>query len=464
MIKKFFKFSSINATFKKEIIGGITTFLSMIYILNINPTILHNAPSINNPSEHMPWGGLFLITAIVAMLSTLVMGLISNIPIALAPSMGLNGVFTYTVAIKNHLGYEGALIAVMMSSILLMIISVTPFRKTLINAIPRSLKITISASIGFFIAFIGFANIGIFNLSDKEGLPIVGLGSIKKNYPEILMGLTVLIIIFILYYKKISGAIAIAILFGLIISIIIGFTFGSDLVDSNGNQIFSQWSGWNYHELGSIKTIFNNTYSAFDNIAIWKNPSLYISALIFIIVSLFDATGTLVGLEINIQKHHPDFKISNKALVSDTLSILLSSTICSSPVSAYLESATGIEQGAKTGFSNIIIAILFFLSIPLFPIFLLVTPCISGAAVIFIGCLMFSSLKKIAWDKKEILIPSFFMILITLVTYSLVNGIALGLLFYVLMMLIEKKQKNIHYIIYLLDFIFIIYFVCLGFI
>ncbi len=458
MLSKIFKFDDLKTTFKKELIGGFTTFLAMVYILSVNPSILSNAKSINDFSQTMPAGGVFLITAIVCFLSTIIMGLISNIPIALGPSMGLNSMFTFTIANNGNLGYEGALIAVMISGVFLVIISATPIRKMIIDTIPKSIKLVITASIGAFISYVGLENIGFFSISDS-GFPIAGLSDLSKNFPEILMGLFVLIIIIILFYKKIPGAIAIAMSIGLIISLAFGLTFAKDLTNESGDNIFSIWNGWHYGNLMSVKNIFGNTYKSFSNVDIWKNPTMYAAILIFVIVCIFDTTGTILGVSERIKKYNEEYELKNNALLSDTISVLSCSLLCSAPVTSYIESATGVEQGARSGFSNILIGLLFLLSIPLFPLFELIPSCVSGPATIFIGMLMFSSLKKIEWDKTEIVVCAFFTMLITIVTYSFVNGFAIGLILYTIMMLINKKSKELSWLIYVMDFIFLFYFV-----
>ncbi len=213
----------------------------------------------------------------------------------------------------------------------------------------------------------------------------------------------------------------------------------------------------------SIHKIFHNTYSAFKQKNIWTNINFYVAILVFIIVCTFDATGTLLGVSETIKKYVPNYKLTSNALLSDTSAILVCSTMCSSPVTSYIESATGIEQGARTGFSSVITAILFIFAIPLFPIFEWITPAVAGSATIFIGSLMFASLKNIEWHKNEMVISSFFIIIVTIITYSLVNGLALGLLAYTLMLSINGKFKEISPLVYIMDVIFIIYFISLGF-
>ncbi len=459
MLNKFFKFQDLSTTVKKEIIGGITTFLSMVYILSVNPSILSNSKSITSGFGNMPFDGIFLITAIVSFISTMLMGLIANLPVSLAPSMGLNSMFTFTIANNGGIGYEGALISVMISGILFVIISATKIRRLIINSIPNSIKLIITAAIGLFIAYVGFNNIGLFAISD--GLPVASIGDLTKNWSSILMGIFVLIIIILLFYKKIPGSIAIAILIGLILSIIFGFTFAKNWVNSSGLPIFPHLdkSSWNYGQLKNVKEIFDNTYLAFANKSIWTNPTMYIAISVFLIVCIFDTTGTLLGVNETIKKYTPSYELSNRALLADSIGVLTSSFICSAPVTSYIESTTGIEQGARSGFSSIIVSILFLLSIVLFPIFKLIPSCVVGAATIFIGMLMFASLKKIEWEKIEIVIAGFFIIILTITTYSLVNGLAFGLIFYTLAMFLFKKTKEINWFLYIVDIIFIIYFI-----
>lgn len=457
-VKQFFKFDSLNTTFKKEIIGGLTTFLSMVYILSVQPSILSGAPSIDPSQGNMQFGGIFIATALTTFIATMIMGLSANMPLGLAPSMGLNAVFTFNVA-KNGIGYEGALIAVMFSAILFCVVSTTRIRISIINSIPQSMKLAIGAGIGFFIAYIGLKDIGLVN-TGADGLPTAALASLKQNWPLILMGSFILVLILVLHFKKVPGAIAIAITIGLVISLIIGNVGQSDFLKNN----FAHWSGWTYSDFSSWQINLSNTYHAFINAKIWSSPTMYIAIFVFLFVSFFDTTGTLYSISHQISDlSGKKYQISRNALVADSVGTLSGSLLGSSPVATYVESTTGVNQGARTGFSSIIIAFMFLLSIALYPIFKLITPCICGAALIFVGTLMAKQIKEIEWIKPEICISSFLTILVMIVTYSITNGIAIGFLSFTLISLINKQHKEIHIITYILDILFIGYFISYAF-
>lgn len=456
-ISKFFKFDNFNVTFKKEIIGGLTTFLAMVYILSVQPSILSNAPSIN-VNNGMQFGGIFISTAIAAFIGTIIMGLSANMPVGLAPGMGLNALFTFNIA-NNGIG-EGALIAVMISSILLCLISATKIRMLIIESLPSSMKLAIGSGIGFFIAYIGFKNIGLVDIT-ASGLPIASLTNLKTNWPLILMGFFVLSIIFILYFKKIPGAIAVAILCGLIISLIVGNIGNTDFIKNN----FAHWTGWSYADFSSWKTNLSNTYTAIVNPKIWSSPTMYIAIFVFLLVSFFDATGCLYSITHQInQQTNSNYELNRKALIADSFGTLSGSLIGCSPITSYIESSTGMAQGARTGFSAIITGVMFLIDIVIYPIFKLITPCVSGAVLIFVGSLMIKQLVNIEWKNVEISIAAFFTIIIMIITYSITDGIAIGYLTYTLVSLINKKYKDIHIITYILDIMFIGYFIAYAFV
>ncbi|WP_308149720.1 NCS2 family permease [Spiroplasma sp. AdecLV25b] len=458
-ISKFFKFDSVNATFKKEIIGGLTTFLAMVYILSVQPSILSQSPSINPANGNMNFGGIFIATAIAPFVGTVIMGLSANLPVGLAPSMGLNAVFTFNVA-KNGIGYEGALIAVMISALLFCLVSATKIRILIMQSIPQSMKLAIGTGIGFFIAYIGFKDIGLVSASDS-GLPIASLSQLKNTWPLILIGVAILSLIFILYFKKIPGAIAIAILCGLVISLIIGNVGKSEFIKAN----FAHWTNWSYSDFSSWKINFSNTYHAISNPKIWTSPTMYIAIFVFLFVSFFDTTGTLYSISHQISDQTGiNYQLKKNALMADSFGTLTGSLIGCSPITTYVESSTGVAQGARTGFSSLIIAIMFLVAIVLYPLFKLITPCISGSCLIFVGSLMIKQLKDIEWVIPEISIAAFFTIITMIITYSITNGIAIGYLAYTLTALVNKKYKDVHIITYMLDVLFIGYFAAYAFV
>ncbi len=463
-IRLFFKFKDYKTTFKKEIIGGIVTALSMIYILSVEPSILSGSKSID-PNYKIGYGGIFLATVIITFLGTLIMGLNSNMPVAMAPSMGLNAVFTFNVANSsignNHLGYQGALIAVMISSILFTIITVTNIRTYILKCISYNMRIIIGVGIGFFIAYIGLKGINLFEL--KDGLPIAQLSSLKQNYPEILIGLFVLILIFIFHFKKIPGGIFISILIGLVLSLILGNTVHL-LSSKSHREYWSIWNGWKYNQLGSFSTNIKSVFTNFTNKNIWSSPTFYIGIFVFIFVSFFDASGTLYSIANQISHQSViKYKVSKKALISDAFGGILNGFLGVSPSTTFVESTSGVAQGARTGFSSIVVATIFLLAIPLFPLFQLIKLPIVSPALIFVGIMMVSQINKIDWKLPEYYITAFLMILLMVTTYSITNGIAFGFIFYTIILLIEKKFDKLTKLHLILDLFFIGYFIAFAF-
>lgn len=470
-IETFFRFGDLKTTFKKEIIGGLTTFLAMLYILSVQPNMLSSAPDINHPSDpsqNMAFGGIFISTAIGAFIATLIMGLSANMPVGLAPGMGLNAIFTFNVA-NNGLGYQGALIAVMLSAIFFCLISITKLRTIIINAIPDSLKLAIGAGIGFFIAYIGLHNIGFVGdnavapggIVVNGGIPVATLGNLKTNWPIILMGFGVLMLILVLHFKKIPGAIAIAILGGLGVSLIVGNVVDNDFIRHN----FAHWKGWSYSDFNGFNTTLKSTFAAFANPKIWTSPTMYISIFVFLFVDFFDTTGTLYSVSTQISLTTGEkYELKSRALMADSVGTLTGSLLGCSPVTSFVESTTGVSQRARSGFSAVITGLMFLVAIPLFPIFKLITPAIAGAAVIFVGTLMVSQIKDIEWVKPEFGISAFFTIIIMIVTFSITNGLALGFIAYAFICLITKKAKTVAIPIYILDLCFIGYFIAFAFV
>ncbi|QGS52133.1 NCS2 family permease [Spiroplasma tabanidicola] len=467
-LAKFFGFKKFNTTLKKEIIGGISTLLAMIYILSVEPEILKYAPSVDGGAK-LDGKGVFLATAIIAFAATFVMGMVSNIPVALAPSMGVNAMFTYSVAMKG-IGYQGALFATMISGVLFCIISISNVRKMLIKALPKSLHIAIGLGIGFFIAYVGVANIGWVKIGDENteisGLPVATLNNFKVFYPAIIIGTLVLLGAVVLHFKKFVAPIAVMMLAGFIIAVILANVLPNNDVIKNSFGTAKFNSNWEYKSMfngfvNNIKSTFNNA----GNLAIWKSPTMYISIFVFTILTFFDATGTLTSVMVESNKNSPyEREIPKSAMIIDGGSTIFSSFMAISHNAVYAESCVGISQGARTGFSSIVTSIGLLLSIALSPLFTMLPSCISGAATVFIGIIMISNITEIEWKKPEISLASFFIILFMIITYNIAVGIGLGLITYTIGCLATKKVKEVHPIIWVLDVVFIAYFIAFAFI
>ncbi|AKU79374.1 NCS2 family permease [Spiroplasma turonicum] len=460
-IPRYFKFDYFKATFKKEIIGGISTFLAMVYILSVEPSILKQAPSIKDSSVTMNEGGIFVATAISAFICTFIMGLFANLPIGVAPSMGLNAMFTFNIA-HNGIGYEGALIATLISSIFFTILSITKLRTLLIQCIPHSMHLAFGVGIGFFIAYVGLTNIGWFETTG--GIPSAQLSNFKLYYPGIIIGMVVLFGSIILFYKKFIAPVALMMLIGFIIAVILANTVNdSSSISASFNN--SVWNGWSYDDFSGFGSNIKNAYSEFTNVNIWNKPVMYVSIFIFIILNFFDATGTLKTINIETNKiTERNDELSNKSLIIDASSTVIGSVMGVSHMSAYVESCVGISQGARTGFSTLITSLFFLLSLALFPLFKMIPNSVSGAATVFIGTIMIKSITDIEWKKPEIGLGAFFSIIFMITTYSIANGIAVGMIAYTVGCISTKQVKKVPILVWLLDFIFIAYFIAYAFI
>ncbi|WP_051636036.1 NCS2 family permease [Mesoplasma photuris] len=471
-MERYFKFDTLGAIWKKEILGGLATFLALIYILSVNPAILSSAESVTdptNPAANMDSFGVFLATAIASAIASIVMGLFANIPVAVSTSMGMNAMMVFNLANVGGLGYEGALIATMLSSILFVIVSITPLRRMVIKAIPKQIVIAFGIGIGFFIATVGLTDMGWLMKSDS-GVPIAAISKLQENYPLILIGMGTLGLILFLHFKKVPGSAAIGILAGFIVAVIVANTVSEDssLLQaggalSNTNFRDPNW-GWDY-QLDGFTGNIENTWKQFTNVEIWNKPVMYISIFVFMFMNFFDATGTLASFNHQLNKrtnqHH---EISHKALVIDSGATVVGAALGTSPMGVYVESAAGIEQGARTGVAAIVNGLLFVVAIALYPIFKAIPACVTSAACIYIGMMMVAELKLIDWKKPEIAISAFLVILFMVTTYNIANGIAFGIIGYTFIKTVTGKIKEVGIVMWVLSLLFVGYFISLAFI
>ncbi|WP_051350889.1 NCS2 family permease [[Acholeplasma] multilocale] len=474
-LERYFKFDTLGAIWKKEFIGGLATFLSLIYILSVNPNILGSATSITEGAPNMNSFGIFLATAIASGVGSIAMGLMANIPVALSTTMGINAMFTFNLANAGNLGYEGALIAVMISSIMFFIVSVTPVRKVIMGAIPKQLILAFGIGIGFFIAVVGLTDMGWLKKDMDAGVPLASINDLQTFYPIILIGMVTLCIILVLHFNKIPGAVAIGIVCGFVIAMIFANTLSKDsslyeeLVGKSSSPLYNTnfrngTVKWEYNFSGFTDN-FKNTFKAFGNVELWKSPVMYISIFVFLFLDFFDTTGTMATFNHQLNKrtnqHH---ELSTKALAVDSATTMLGGVLGTSPVGVFVESSAGIEQGARTGVAAILNGVLFFAAIALFPIFKSIPSCVTSAACLYIGLMMIGEMKAIEWKKPEFAFATFFVIVFMMMTYSIADGIAMGVLIYTFVMLATKRYKQLPIAIWFLSVIFILYFVALAFI
>ncbi|MFF5996668.1 NCS2 family permease [Lysinibacillus sp. KU-BSD001] len=433
-MKKYFQFDELGTNYKREILGGLTTFLSMAYILAVNPGMLAAAG--------MDANAVFVATALAAAVGSLFMGLIAKYPIALAPGMGLNAFFAFSVVIGMGMAWETALTGVLFSGLIFIILSVTGFRETVINAIPAQLKYAVGAGIGLFITFVGFQGSGIIINDDAT---LVKLGDVTSG--NALLAVFGVFVTAIFMAKKINGGI----FYGMIITAVTGMIFG--LVDLPEKIVSS---------IPDVSPTFGKAFEAFGNVELIFNTDFLIVVLTFLFVDFFDTAGTLMAVagQAGLVK---DNKLprAGKALLADALATVTGAIFGTSTTTSYIESTAGVAAGARTGFASVVTGVLFLLALFFSPVLAVVTSAVTAPVLIIVGALMVSSLKLIEWDKIEIAIPAFLVVLCMPLGYSIATGIAIGFLFYPVTMLVAGRGKEIHSIMYGLFVIFLCYFIFL---
>ncbi|MDP5274871.1 NCS2 family permease [Chengkuizengella axinellae] len=431
---KYFEFSKHGTNFKRETVAGITTFLAMAYILVVNPLILGEAG--------MELGAVFTATAIAAIIGTLMMGIVAKYPIALAPGMGLNAFFAYSVVIGMGIPWEQALVGVFISGFIFLILAITGIREAIINAIPSGLKYAVAAGIGLFIAFIGLKNAGI--IVDNPAT-LVSLGSFED--PATLLGLFGIVITAILMTRKLTGAI----FYGILVTAIVGMIFG---VVSVPEGIVSappspEAFGALFEPLLSAETY---------------TGTMIIVIFTFLFVDFFDTAGTLVGVanQANLMKNGK-LPRAGRALAADSVATMAGAVAGTSTTTSYIESSSGVAAGGRTGFASVITAVCFGLALFIFPVLSVFTDvgAVTAPALVMVGVLMASSLGKIEWEKIEEAVPAFVTVIAMPLTFSIATGIALGFILYPLTKVFKGEGRKVHWIMYVLFFVFILYFMFL---
>ncbi|MBQ2665252.1 NCS2 family permease [Methanobrevibacter sp.] len=440
MLDNFFKLKENGTDFKTEILAGITTFLAMAYILGVNPVILADGG--------MPATGVFFATAVASGIACIIMGLVAKYPVGLAPGMGLNALFTYTIILTMGNTWETALAAVFISSIIFLIITVSGLREAILNIIPLDLKLGIGAAIGFFLAFLGLKGAGII-VSDPS--TYVAMGSLVAA--PALLALIGVIITLILYVRKFPAAVFV----GLVITAIIGVIFtalGYGTGDILMPAVPAQFITTSF-DLSLFAGFTRGFGQLFTNI-----PNLIMMLFSLVFVTFFDTTGTLMALGRQcgfIDEEGQAVGIEN-AFLADAVGGIVGAIFGTSTVTAYVESATGIGLGGKTGLTAIVTGILFILSIFFAPLVLgLFTSPVTCAALVIVGILMIVQLKEVEWDNLVVAASVFITIIMMILTYSISLGIAWGFVIYAIGSLASGKIKELGWGMWILVIVFIIY-------
>ncbi|MEI0580835.1 NCS2 family permease [Brachyspira pilosicoli] len=411
-MEKFFKLKENGTNVKSEIIAGITTFMTMAYILAVNPSILS--------ATGMDKGAVFTATVVSSIVATLIMGLLANLPFALAPGMGLNAFFAYTVVLGMGYSWQTALTAVFIEGIIFLILTIFNVREAIVNSIPLNMKRAISVGIGLFIAFIGLQNSKIIINNDAT---LISLGDITSGSP--LLAIIGLLITSLLLAYNVKGAILIGILLTTLIGIPMGITQLSPYASFAPPSL----------EPVAFKLDFANIFQ----------PNMFIVLFTFLFVDMFDTVGTLVGVctKANMLTRGGEVPRCKQALFADAVGTIFGACMGTSTVTTYVESASGVAEGGKTGLTAVVVAVLFTISLFLSHIFLSIPSAATAPALIIVGLFMMTPILEINLTDYTEAIPSFVCIIFMPFAYSIAEGITFGILAFTLLKLLTGRTKEI---------------------
>jgi AGZA family xanthine/uracil permease-like MFS transporter len=425
MISKFFGFEARETSFKQETIGGLTTFLTMAYIIIVNPAILSD-------NTGMDKGALITVTCLAAAIGCLLAAFIANMPIAMAPGMGMNAFFTYSLVIGRGIPWEQALGIVFLSGVIFLLLTIMKIREKVVDAIPIVIRYSIAAGIGLFIAFIGLQNMGLIVANPAT---LIGIG---KFTPAVVLGLLGLVITGFFELKKIKGGI----LYGILITTVIGILTGNANLPST---------------VVSFPPSISSTFLKFDVIGALK-MSFIGPIFSFMFLDLFDSIGTIIACAKAAGLEDEDGNVQNigKALEADALATVAGAILGTSTTTTFVESAAGVADGARTGFSSIVVAVCMILTLFFAPVIGIVPGYATAPALIIVGVYMFKNLLNIDFHRIEIAIPAFLTIIMMPLAYSISIGISFGFISHVIIEIFQGKIKNINPILWIITILAIV--------
>ena len=411
MLEKLFKLKESNTNIQTELLAGFTTFITMAYIIFVNPQMMS--------STGMDLGASFVGTCVAAAIACIAMGFYSNWPIGLAPGMGLNAFFTYTVVGEMGYTWEIALGAVFLAGILFWIMSVTPIRQWMLESIPMNLRIAMGSGVGLFIGFIGLKNGGIIVSNDAT---LISIGDLLKV--ETLLAMLGFLLIAILAVRRIPGAILIGVMMVTLISIFVGII---------------QFQG-----LISYPPAFMPVFMKLDILGALDLAMISV-IMSFLFVNLFDTAGTLLGVANQAKLVDEDGDIHNldKALKADSSSSAFGAFLGCAPVTSYVESSAGVEAGGRTGLTAVTVGFLFLIAVFFSPLASIIPAHATAGALIYVAILMMSGMEKLNWSDSSELLPALIIIVMIPLTFSIANGIALGFISYVVLKIASGQFKKI---------------------
>ena len=428
MLKKLFGFDSTKTTIRTEIVAGITTFLTMSYILAVNPTMFGEL-------DGMPVGSVFTSTALAAIVGCLAMAFVGKLPFGLAPGMGLNAFFVYSVCMGMGYSWQFALTAVLIEGLIFIVLTLTNLREAIVNAIPMSLRNAIGAGIGLFIAFIGLKSAGVVV---ADGATLVALGDVTSG--SALLAFIGLVITGFMYSRNVPGAILLGIIITMVIGIPLGVTEFKGIVSAPESiaPIFCQFE-------------FDKIFSV----------DMLVVVFTFFFIDMFDTVGTLVGVctKAKMMDENGNIYRVKKAFMADSIATTIGALLGTSTTTTYVESAAGVAQGGRSGLTALVVGGCFVIAMFFSPLFLSIPSAATAPALIIVGLLMAEQIKNVDFDDFSESIPAFVCMLMMPLTYSISNGILIGMITYVLMNIICGKFKKLSPAMYILAVLFILKYI-----
>lgn len=452
MLEKWFKLKENNTNTRTEVIAGITTFMTMAYILAVNPNIL----SASGMDSH----AILMATALAAFIGTIAMALLANYPFALAPGLGLNAYFAYTVCGEMGYSWQIALLAVFVEGLLFIVLSVTNVREAIFNAIPTQLKKGVSVGIGLFIAFIGFQNAGIVVNSDSTLVTVIDFTQdFNTAGISALLAIIGTFIIVILHVKKVKGSILIGIFATWILGIICELTgLYAVTPDAGYYSLLPSFSTFNF---GAIGQTFGQCFRA--DFSAVRITDFIVIVLAFLFVDVFDTLGTLIGCANKADMLDKDGKLPRikPALLADAIATSAGAILGTSTTTTFVESSAGVAEGGRTGLASVVTGLLFLVSIIFAPIFTAIPGFATAPALLFVGFLMITAVVQIDFNDLTEAIPAYLCLLAMPLLYSISEGIAVGVISYVIINAVCGKAKKITPLMYVLAVLFILKYIFL---
>lgn len=452
MLEKVFKLKANNTTVRTEVIAGITTFMTMAYILAVNPSILS--------ASGMDKNAILMATALSAFIGTIAMAFLANYPFALAPGLGLNAYFAYTVCGSMGYSWHVALLAVFIEGLIFIVLSLTNVREAIFNAIPLTLKKGVSVGIGLFVAFIGLQGAYLVTNSDATLVTVIDFtADFHTSGICAILAVIGTLLIAVLYVKKIKGSILIGIFATWILGIICQLT-GLYTIDAEAG-FYSLLPSWSSFDLTAIGSTFGQCFHV--DFSVIKIVDMIVIVFAFLFVDMFDTLGTLIGVANKANMLDKDGRLPRikQALLADAVATSVGAVLGTSTTTTFVESSAGVSEGGRTGLSSVVTGILFLLAVFLSPIFIAIPGFATAPALIFVGFLMVSAVVEINFKDMTEAIPAYLCLLAMPLMYSISEGIAVGVISYVVINLVCGKAKKITPLMYILAVLFILKYVFL---